>query len=174
MTRGTPGSSSPDGVSAHPGWRPSRRWWLAGGLAVVLLMIGVVTVYAMTRNVADRGAVADEPAEASAPPSIPAGLLPTDRPVNPGRAFCRAVQDILNQVIGVDLDYAENRRSIAGQLRELDAPTPRHQAARDELADEFDAAAQMVEDDPAAELEALDRDRAAQFGFLDAGGCDPV
>jgi hypothetical protein len=172
MTQSPSAWSSPDSVSPEPGRRLSRRWWLAGGLAVVLLMIGVVTVYAVTRDVADRGSVADEPVEASAPPSIPAGLLPTDRPVNPGREFCRAVQGILNQVIGIDIDYAENRRSIADQLRELDAPTPRHQAARDELADEFDAAAQMVEDDPAAESEALDRDRAAQFGFLDAGGCD--
>jgi hypothetical protein len=157
-----------------------RRWWVVGGLVVALLLVGAAAAYAGT-VLANRGESAAEDLAApsatlsSAPPSLPPGMLPTERPTDLGWAFCRDVNFILSdEFVELDVDYVKSRRAAADRLRELEAPTLTHQAALDELADQLDAAAQMVEDDPAAEGGAIEREDAAYVAFVNAGGCDPA
>jgi hypothetical protein len=155
-----------------------RRWWLIGGsIAVALLLIGAAAaVYAGTRPANDRGSEAAPVEPSTVPPSpspttSPPDPVPTEEPVT-GWTLCMEVQTILQDMIDVDTDYVETRRTAADRLRELETPTPSHRALLDDFADELDAAAQMVEDDPTAELDAFDREAAASSAFINSGGCD--
>lgn len=171
-------SSDPERPPTNQGRTQSRRWWLIGGLAVALLLVGAAAAYAGTRFAEDPESSAAEPPVAdppSASPVTPPSFLeppPTEPPPAQGGDFCWDVINILSDRVGVDLDYVENTRDIADRLRQLDAPTPTHQAALDDLVAELEAAADMVEDDPSAEGAASDRDDEAAFAFVDAGGCD--
>jgi hypothetical protein len=147
---------------------------LVGGLTVALLLVGVAVVYAGTRSTEDREAGPTEPAgvdQPSALPPIPPGLPPTEQAVDLGWALCMEIQVAFDDTVGVDLDYAEALGNLGNRLRALEAPTAGQQALLDELVDEVDAAAQMVEDDPTVEYEANRRADGAHLAFIDAGGC---
>ena len=146
---------------------------------MALVLIGAAAVYAGTTigggDRSDRDEFVQPDGGLPSPrPSTSRGLSPTE-PADRGLAFCLQVQAILSdEFVDLDVDFVESRRAAAGRLRELAAPTSTHRAARDELADELEALAETVEEDPAAEAEASERGDEAVFAFIDGGGCDPV
>jgi hypothetical protein len=170
--------SSPDPASPSPNQdrrRVRRRWLIGGSIAVALVLIGSAAVYAGTTIADDREPESPmrQPGQAisSAEPA-PTPSRPSPTPQGES-AFnvCVEAQMILLDMIGVDVDYVETRRTAADRIRALAAPTSMLQAQLDELADELDAAAQMVEDDPTAEAEAIDREDAASLALIDSGEC---
>lgn len=159
--------------SPNQGRRRSPRWWLIGGLiALALVLIGAAAVYAGTRLTDDPESTAEpgRPTASPTTPGLPGFLGPSEQPEV--RFDCTQVFAIIAETVGVDIDYVESRRAAAERFRQLAPTSPVQRAALGALIDEYDAVAQMVEDDPGAEAEATIRERAARDSFIESGACD--
>lgn len=171
MTVNPTPAATPASGSASQDRRRFRR--LIGVLiGVALVLIGAAVVYAGVGSAGESGPEAEPVPPGTVPTSIglvPDFPLPTAQPA--GGFGCLQVLGILNGMIGADAGYVASRRDAADQLRQLEPATPAQQAALDALASELDAAAQLVEDDPSAEPEALEREGAASDAFAETGVC---
>ena len=188
MTVRPPASIEPGAPSPHHGRRGIRRWLLIFGSVAVLVVIGAVTVYAATTGTDEPEAAGQlvppspsassvPPTARTAPPTHLTPLTPVEQPtLSELDILCRDVLIILNDVMttGGGEDYVETRRAGADRIRALAEDYPAQQEALEAFADELDAAAQLVEDDPSPRTEqvAFDREEAAGYAFFDAVGCE--
>ena len=179
MTVPPSGPTEPGAPSPQQGRRGARRWLLIFGSVAALVLIGAVTVYVATTGADEPDAagqiVPPSPAASSVPPTArtapPTQLFPTATASAEQEFSCRQVFQIFADMLVVEASYVETRREAADKIRHLAQQYPEQRAELETLADELDAAAQMVEDDPGAESAAVDREDAAALAFYGSGVC---
>lgn len=160
------GSAEPSPVSSHRPW--FRHWWAVALLALAML-IGAGMGFGTTRLVSalasdeepgpaqiEEQAAAPDPTSPSSP-TLPSPPGPIGGTVD--LELCGEVAVIMLTMTATLLeefddfeDYsaavADSRRTAAADLRSLATDDPQQRAALTALADELDATAQVVEDNP--------------------------